>query len=103
MRVPLANTLLGQFGAEFFIDAGNVWAHPEQVRIANLVMPWNARRGLPDDMRYTYGLGARLLLPFGPLRVDLAWSENPDFDSRRASVGREKQRFAYQFAIGPSF
>lgn len=103
LRVPLA----GPFGAEFFVDAGNVWSRPGQVRLANLISPWDARHARPDDVRYTYGLGARLLLPFGPLRMDLAWSENPDFESRRASLGaaghQVRQRFAYQFAIGPSF
>ena len=33
----------------------------------------------PSDLRWTYGVGARLVLPFGPLRVDLAWSDRPDF------------------------
>ena len=54
-------------------------------------------------MRYSYGVGARLLLPFGPLRADLAWCDHPEFDPRRAKVFGEKQRFAFQFAIGPSF
>ena len=96
-RIPL----FGPFGAEVFVDAGNVWARPEHIRLANFVGPWDARRGQPGDLRYTYGVGARLLLPFGPLRFDLAWSDSPDFP--RSSVGKEPQRFAYQFAIGPSF
>jgi len=48
-----------------------------------------------------YGLGGRLVLPFGPLRVDLAWSDRPDFP--RGTLFRRPMRFAYQFAIGPSF
>ena len=97
MHVPL----LGPLGAEMFIDAGNVWSEIRHVRFANLLSPWNAKHAGPDDVRYTYGVGARLLLPFGPLRVDVAWSENPDFP--RSTVGKVRQRFAYQFAIGPSF
>jgi outer membrane protein assembly factor BamA len=97
MRVPL----LGPFGAEFFVDAGNVWARPEYLRLANFVAPWDARRGQPGDLRYSYGVGARLLLPFGPLRLDLAWSPSPDFNG--STLGKVQQRFAYQFAIGPSF
>ena len=97
LRVPLA----GPFGAEFFVDAGNVWARPEYVRLASFVGPWDARHGQPGDLRYSYGVGARLLLPFGPLRLDMAWSDDPDFPRSRL-FGRE-QRFAYQFAIGPSF
>ena len=96
-RIPL----WGPFGAEVFVDVGNVWARPEHVRLANFVAPWDARRGQPGDLRYTYGVGARLMLPFGPLRFDLAWSQNPDF--KGSTIGKEPQRFAYQFAIGPSF
>ena len=83
------------------MDAGNVWAETRQVRLANLIAPWNAPRANPQDVRYTYGVGARLMLPFGPLRVDVAWCDSPDFP--RSRVFKETQRFAYQFAIGPSF
>jgi outer membrane protein insertion porin family len=96
-RIPV----WGPFGAEAFLDAGNVWARPEYLRLANFVAPWDARRGAPGDLRYSYGVGARLLLPFGPLRVDLAWSRHPEFGGSHV-FGRD-QRFAYQFAIGPSF
>lgn len=97
LRIPL----IGPFGAEVFLDTGNVWARPEHIRLANFVGPWDARRGQSGDLRYTYGVGARLMLPFGPLRFDLSWSDSPDFP--RSSVGKEPQRFSYQFAIGPSF
>ena len=97
VRIPVR----GPFGAEVFVDAGNVWARPEHVRIANFVAPWNSRQGQPGDLRYSCGVGARLLLPFGPLRMDLAWSRNPEFS--RTTIGKEPQRFSLQFAIGPSF
>jgi outer membrane protein assembly complex protein YaeT len=97
LRIPL----VGPFGAEVFMDAGNVWARPEHLRLTNFVAPWDARRGQPGDLRYTFGVGARLLLPFGPLRMDLAWSQHPDFVTDRL-FGRSMP-FAYQFAIGPSF
>jgi outer membrane protein assembly factor BamA len=71
------------------------------MRIANFVAPWDARRGQPGDLRYSYGVGARLLLPFGPLRMDLAWSPHPEFTGSKV-FGR-KQPFTFQFAIGPSF
>lgn len=96
-RIPL----WGPFGAEAFLDAGNVWARPEHVRISNFVGPWDARRGGAGDLRYSYGVGARLLLPFGPLRLDLAWCQHPEFSG--AKVFGIQQRFAYQVAIGPSF
>ncbi len=96
-RVPLR----GPFGFEAFVDAGNVWARPTQIRIGNFVAPWDARRGRPGDLRYSYGVGARFMLPFGPLRMDLAWSQHPEFSSGKV-FGR-RQPFVYQFAIGPSF
>jgi outer membrane protein assembly factor BamA len=92
-RIPLA----GPLGVEAFVDAGNVWARPEYVKGSDLVAPWNARRVNTGDIRYTYGLGGRLVLPFGPLRIDLAWSDRPDFPRSN------RVPFVYQFAIGPSF
>jgi len=97
VRIPL----WGPLGAEAFVDAGNVWARPRFMRIADFVAPWDGRRGGAGDLRWSYGVGARLLLPFGPLRMDLAWSQHPDFEG--ATVFRRAQRFNYQFAIGPSF
>ena len=97
LRLPVS----GPFGLEAFVDAGNVWARPGHMRLANFVAPWDARRGQPGDLRYTYGFGARLLLPFGPLRMDLAWSEHPDFSG--SSIREKHVPFVFQFAIGPSF
>jgi outer membrane protein insertion porin family len=97
MRVPLA----GPFGIEAFVDCGNVWARPEYILAEDIVGPWQGHRNLPDDLHWTYGVGARFLLPFGPLRFDLAWSDRPDMP--RARIGGKGMPFAYQFAIGPSF
>ena len=41
------------------------------------------------------------LLPFGPLRLDLAWSRHPEFSG--SEVFGRLRPFAYQVAIGPSF
>lgn len=98
LRVPVA----GPFGVEAFVDVGNVWARPEYIRAGDLVLPWQATRSRPDDLRWTYGVGARLVLPFGPLRVDLAWSDRPDFPEGRLGNWRNLP-FVYQFAIGPTF
>lgn len=97
MRIPLA----GPFGIEAFVDAGNVWARPSYLKGSDLILPWQAPRARPGDLRYTYGVGARLVLPFGPLRFDLAWGDRPDFP--RARINGFKYPFAFQFAIGPSF
>jgi outer membrane protein insertion porin family len=97
LRIPL----LGPLGAEAFVDVGNVWPRAEYIKASDFVAPWNGQRGLPGDIRWSYGIGARLLLPFGPLRMDLSWSEHPEF--RRSTVFGVPRNFAYQFAIGPSF
>jgi len=75
VRIPLA----GPLGVELFMDSGNVWARPAYVKAGDFVAPWQATRVNDGDLRYTYGIGGRLVLPFGPLRVDLAWSDRPDF------------------------
>ncbi|MEO5989074.1 MAG: BamA/TamA family outer membrane protein [Candidatus Eisenbacteria bacterium] len=92
-RVPL----YGPFGLEVFLDAGNVWDRLSYIKAGDLVLPWQAGRERRNDLRYTYGVGGRLVLPFGPLRVDLAWSDRSDFPHSRGVP------FSYQFAIGPSF
>ena len=93
LRIPLA----GPFGLEVFLDAGNVWDRPSYVKAGDFIAPWQAARERPNDLRYSYGIGGRLVLPFGPLRVDLAWSDRSDFPRSR------NVPFSYQFAIGPTF
>ncbi len=97
LRIPL----MGPLGAEVFVDVGNVWPRAEYIKASDFVAPWNGERGLPGDIRWSGGVGARLLLPFGPLRMDISWSEHPDF--RASNVFGVTRTFAYQFAIGPSF
>jgi outer membrane protein assembly factor BamA len=97
MRVPLA----GPFGVEVFVDMGNVWDRAEYIQLEDFIPPWQTGRNHPDDIHWTYGIGARLELPFGPLRADLAWSEDPGFPHGR--VFNKSVAFAYQFAIGAAF
>lgn len=97
LRIPIA----GPFGVEIFADAGNVWSRVEYIRGADFLLPGRPARKGSNDIRYTYGIGARVMLPFGPLRVDLAWSQHPDFPN--ASLFKRRLPFTYQFAIGPSF
>jgi len=92
LRIPV----LGPLGIEAFLDAGNVWARGEHIKAADFIPPWQGQRGRPGDLRYTYGVGARFVLPFGPLRLDAAWSDHPDFPGSR-------RRPVFQFAIGPTF
>jgi outer membrane protein assembly factor BamA len=92
LRIGLA----GPLGLEAYVDAGNVWARPEQISWDDFAL---GRTGQPlglEDLRVTFGLGPRLELPIGPLRVDFSWS-------LRREPGRSPLVAERQFAIGPSF
>lgn len=97
LRIPIA----GPFGVEAFVDAGNVWARPEYIRASDLTVPWAAADPQANDVRWTYGFGPRFVLPFGPLRVDVAWSRHPGFPT--TEIRKKRFHLSYQFAIGPSF
>jgi len=96
-RIPLR----GPFGVEAYMDVGNVWSRAEFIQLSNFIPPWEATHSDPRDIRYTAGVGARLLLPFGPLRMDLTWSRHPEFSGTR--IRGRQYPFNVQFAIGPSF
>jgi outer membrane protein assembly factor BamA len=49
-------------------------------------------------MRYVFGLGPRVVLPFGPLRLDFTWSPRPIDPQTHQWFVHE-----LQFAIGPAF
>ena len=98
LRIPVA----GPFGVECFLDAGNVWDRPQYIRARDFVAPWQATHVRAGDVRYSYGIGGRLELPFGPLRVDLSRADRPDFPFTTRRHGPPLP-FTYQFAIGPSF
>jgi outer membrane protein assembly complex protein YaeT len=93
LRVPV----VGPFGVEFYIDGGNVWPTAGDIHLSDLRPRIGGTPVKPGEMRYVYGLGPRLNLPFGPLRLDITWSQ------RR--IGSDGKRFLgkLQFAIGPSF
>jgi outer membrane protein assembly factor BamA len=91
--------VIGPFGLEAYIDGGNVWARPGDVKFGNLVPHATPEPRDIGDVRYVLGAGGRLNLPFGPLRVDFTWNLQPD-----ASPSGARWLVAQpQFAIGPSF
>jgi outer membrane protein insertion porin family len=92
LRVPLK----GPLGFEVFLDAGNVWTRPEYLKGGGLLPEVSDEPMSPNDVRWVAGLGPRLLLPFGALRLDFTWAARPDERGRRPK-GRA------QFAIGPAF
>jgi outer membrane protein assembly complex protein YaeT len=100
-NIELRAPLVGPLGVEVFLDAGNVWDRPEYIKARDLLLPWQATRARTGDLRYSYGAGLRLVLPFGPLRIDLARGDRPDFPY--STWHKKNLPFTYQFAIGPSF
>ena len=51
--------IYGAFGGGLFVDAGNVWASPGDLRLA--------------DVRWGAGLGVRVETPVGPIRLEYGW------------------------------
>jgi len=98
MNLELRVPVLGPLGVEFYLDGGNVWAEASDIQLSGFAPHAGSTPAGPGDMRYVYGFGPRLTLPFGPLRLDYTWSSRPvDPSTGRKFNGR------YQFAIGPSF
>jgi len=93
LRIPLR----GPFGLEVYADAGNVWLRPSYIKMGQF-RPSISKVPLdPGDVRYVVGIGPRLRLPVGPLRLDFTWGLRP------AEGGPPKGAPKIQFAIGPSF
>jgi outer membrane protein insertion porin family len=92
LRIPL----VGIIGMELFMDAGNVWARPEYITWDDFLLEFTDERLGPNDVKYVFGVGARLNFPFIPVRIDFTWSPRPDENGRWF-------RGVPQFAIGPSF
>jgi outer membrane protein assembly factor BamA len=88
LRVPV----VGLFGLELFVDAGNVWARPEFIRAGDFTPRLGRAQLDAGDVRYVYGAGGRFNLAFAPVRLDLAWG---------AQAGHRSG--SLQFAVGPTF
>jgi outer membrane protein insertion porin family len=94
IRIPLA----GLFGVEGYVDAGNIWPSASDIHIGDFAPYFGPKPVAVGDVRYVFGFGPRLNLPFGALRLDLTWSPRP-------VIAGSIYRFVHeiQFAIGPSF
>ncbi len=92
LRVPTSLKLpfMGPLGFEVYADGGNVWARPEYIKWKQFTS--SSGDADPNDVRFVAGVGPRVDLPVGPLRVDVSWRLRPT-----------RSHYKIQFAIGPSF
>jgi len=98
LRIPI----LGPFGLEAYLDAGNVWARPSYIKPRDFTPRVSHQPLSPNEVRYVFGIGPRINLPIGPLRLDFTWSLRPFPDPK--GTGKVGWLIAKpQFAIGPSF
>ena len=93
LRIPLR----GPFGLEVYADAGNVWLRPSYIKMEQFRPEISNEPLDPGDVRYVVGIGPRLSLPVGPLRLDFTWGLRPGEGGPLKGVPK------MQFAIGPSF
>jgi len=63
LNLEYRRRISGPLFAAIFVDAGNVWASPEQVNFG--------------DIEWGPGLGLQYVTPAGPLRAEYAWRINP--------------------------
>ncbi len=61
--------LLWRFGGGVFVDAGNIWGDPEELKLTRLTGEFRGPYSAAD-VRYAAGLGVRLMTPVGPFRAD---------------------------------
>jgi outer membrane protein assembly factor BamA len=92
LRVPV----VGPFGFELYADGGNVWSRPSDINGSDFTPGIGPEPLNPGDVHYVLGLGPRLNLPIGPLRLDLTWPLRP-------MPGTTRRNLVAQFAIGPTF
>lgn len=63
--------IVWRFRGGVFVDAGNIWADPREIKPGRFVGEFGTTYS-PLDVRYSAGGGIRLTTPVGPLRVDYA-------------------------------
>src|SRR5262249_5786338 len=73
LRIPVA----GLVGLEVCGAAGKAWARPSYARGRHFIPKVNREVLDPGGVRYVLGLGPRLTLPIGPLRLDIPWGPRP--------------------------
>lgn len=66
VRFPIVSVV----GGAVFLDAGNVWADPAEIRWESFTHGWSGDRHNPLDVAYGIGVGLRIQTPVGPFRID---------------------------------
>jgi len=90
-RFPLIWKLAGGV----FVDAGNIWADPRELKLSRLVGEFEGSYSRMD-VRYTTGLGIRFQTPVGPFRVD--------YGHKLGAARREyARRWELHFSLGHAF
>ena len=84
----LRTPVWGKLGAVLFLDGGNVWTNP-----------WDIRA---NDLRYDVGPGLRYQTPIGPIRADIGYQLNP-IPGLLINGEPEGRRFRFHFSIGQAF
>ncbi len=92
LRFPLIWRLAGGM----FLDAGNVWASPSDLKLSHVFGELTGRFSRLD-LRYAAGVGVRLQTPVGPFRVDYARKLARDADT---AFGRSTE---LHFSLGHAF
>jgi outer membrane protein assembly complex protein YaeT len=78
----------GNLGAVLFLDGGNVWTNP-----------WDIKA---NDLRYDIGPGLRYQTPIGPIRADIGYQLNP-IPGLVVNGDPQARRFRFHFSIGQAF
>ncbi len=102
LSAELRRRLYGKLSGSLFVDLGNV--APNRARSEEDRPPYRQRREIVRDtvrdlcggFRPALGAGLQLLLPVGPVRLDVA--VNPDRDA-----GRGEERAAVHLSVGMAF
>jgi outer membrane protein insertion porin family/translocation and assembly module TamA len=84
LRMPI----WGNLGAVLFVDGGNVWMKPWDMKVS--------------DLRYDVGPGLRYNTPIGPIRADIGYQLNP-IPGLLVNGEPETRRFRFHFSIGHAF
>jgi outer membrane protein insertion porin family len=69
-NLELRFPLVWRFQGALFMDAGNVWADPEELKLSRFREGIENGRHSPLAVAYSLGVGLRFRTPVGPLRLD---------------------------------